>query len=422
MISTPRSRTLAFTFTLLFALHAATAASSDIQWTVTESVAGDEAIYCAERLDSSNPSSPVVFGGVFKSLGGRDASRLALYSREHGVQHIGGGISSAAKPRSPAVVSILSAKGHFGARDSLVVAGDFTIAGKTAVSGIAAWTGGGWNTMQGGVSGVDRAQLSRVIDGSDFMGDGRTVPRLFVTGRFKQVGEIEANGIAEWREDRWHALPGLHCRSGRALCTWSPSPEETRKSRLVVAGDLYLPGMGQCLVAMWDGESWSSLESFEDVRGDTVRDLLAVGWACDQGGQRLFAVGPYFRSPDDALRMIVTSCRVSEWDRQLVLRQPRAALPWCAAAVSDKLQDAQVGQIVLLAGKGDTKSSDAPLIWLCDSDPKPIRFGSDFISGHVLSMLANSDGSVWLTGHMYLNNVYKPAIRISPLADDRSGK
>ncbi len=151
----------------------------------------------------------------------------------------------------------------------LIVGGEFTFAGDTSASNIAAWDGGSWHSLDVGVNGIVRALL--VHQGE-----------LLVGGEFTSAGGVSTSRVAKWDGTRWHALgsgvagPGVY-----AIAEYDGS--------LIVGGDFRLAGGAEASnIAMWDGLGWRSLGSGTDgvVRALSVYhgELVAGGNFWTAGG------------------------------------------------------------------------------------------------------------------------------------------
>src|SRR5258706_10656835 len=78
----------------------------------------------------------------------------------------------------------------------LIAGGQFTVAGDTVVSNIAAWDGTSWLALGSGIAGPDTlVETLAVYNGY-----------LIAGGQFATAGGVSANGIAQWDGASWQAL------------------------------------------------------------------------------------------------------------------------------------------------------------------------------------------------------------------------
>jgi hypothetical protein len=88
----------------------------------------------------------------------------------------------------------------------LVAGGWFTLAGAAPAAGLAAWNGGSWYELGGGVSGG--GLLNGVNALADW--DDGTGPGLCVGGLFLQAGGLAVSSVARWND----APPRAYCTAG----------------------------------------------------------------------------------------------------------------------------------------------------------------------------------------------------------------
>jgi hypothetical protein len=119
-------------------------------------------------------------GGFFSSVDGVPASGIAAWTGE-GWEEVAGGVGT---PR----VRTMCADGN-----ALLVGGDFGSAGGVPAHGLAAYTMAGWQSMP-----VDLYATPYVMQ--------RVGDRLIVGGAFDTAGGIQARNVAAWSGNAWHAL------------------------------------------------------------------------------------------------------------------------------------------------------------------------------------------------------------------------
>lgn len=148
----------------------------------------------------------------------------------------------------------------------LFAAGSLSVAGGTAVSGIARWDGASWSALGAGLGGpVPPVAYALVVrpDGS-----------LVVGGQFLTAGGAAAPSIARWDGAAWSPLGTGMSLAVQALANLPDGD-------LVAGGDFSLAGgVPANRVARWDGASWSTFGSglgqggvqaiSSDERGDVV--------------------------------------------------------------------------------------------------------------------------------------------------------
>lgn len=391
------------------------------EWRVIDKHSGDASI--SSMAIGAHPDSPLVVGGTFTTLGGVAVDRLAKIHAGR-ITDVGGGVSGTTGYGSAYVSSVVAVYEQQAHEPLTLVGGNFTQAGAQDASCIAAWNGRQWITFHGGVSGADHASVRSVVLAScrrllaeaASASEGEcTQLRFFVGGQFKKAGAVDVAGLAEWKSDGWHPLPGLHARHVSAMCLWTPGPRDNG-SYLVVAGDLWLRGQGECSVALWDGVSWSRSDEIAGAHASLIRSLCVAPHSCDDG-DTLMSVGVVFLSKarDVASQAVLTKCRDAAWESAYRLAIPAGSVPECIASVPVREQNGG-GSRLLVAGRGDTSSEANPLLWQVSPSYSLIKTHSARIRGHVLAVLSNSDGSAWIGGRLYLNEVLTPAILISPSA------
>jgi hypothetical protein len=129
---------------------------------------------------------------------------------------------------------------------TLIVAGDFSHAGGIPSAHLARWTGEDWEAFP----------IELEIDVSSpyistLASDGTS---LFVAGRFHRIGGVDANGVARWDGQTWHAMGEGVGQNGAV------------NQLLVAEGELYMASFtahdsssGQHVVLRWDGLGWETV-------------------------------------------------------------------------------------------------------------------------------------------------------------------
>ena len=129
-------------------------------------------------------------------------------------------------------------------RDDIYVAGIFTRAGGVSAPGLAKWNGSDWSNI--GFAGV---ALALICDGTN----------LYVGGSFTNAGGVLNTNIARYDGTNWYALGG-----GIGYYNGGTSPNvsvlEWHNNQLYVGGTFTNAGsITTANVAVWNGNSWSSL-------------------------------------------------------------------------------------------------------------------------------------------------------------------
>lgn len=149
----------------------------------------------------------------------------------------------------------------------LIVGGQFQSASGSKVNSIARWNGEKWESLDGGVTEgpVFGSVFSLVSAGG----------RLYVGGKFLRAGSIDARSIAAWDGSRWEPLgEGLVNRDGSPVRVMAMVPDDN--GGIYVAGKFNLAGgLPANNVARWDGFAWTSLGA--GVSGQPMGDFIQDG-------------------------------------------------------------------------------------------------------------------------------------------------
>jgi hypothetical protein len=161
---------------------------------------------------------------------------------------------------------------------NLYVGGAFGRAGELVAEGIVRWDRANdrWSALGGG---VDDAVLAIATDGE----------KVYVGGRFLKAGGIDAQRIAVWDDaiGRWASL-------GRGIDRDNPTFAPHVRTIATGNGKVYIGGWFDVAgdrnannVAVWDGETWSTLGSGVDSIVNTIivnGDDLYLGGAFSRAG------------------------------------------------------------------------------------------------------------------------------------------
>lgn len=147
----------------------------------------------------------------------------------------------------------------------LYAGGSFARAGGIDLYGLAVWDGEQWHASDVDSS-VRRFVTARI--GND------TTEALYVMGVSIAIGE-RAESIAKWDGTQWSHLAGGTQYVPYAAVQWDPDGDGPRDSVLVFGGNFDQAGELEVRqIAVWDGVSWSTLDTgFEDSYSPVVRAL-----------------------------------------------------------------------------------------------------------------------------------------------------
>jgi hypothetical protein len=203
------------------------------------------------------PGGKLFAGGNFTQAGATAATRVAAWN---GVDW-----SALVGPDGEGADGTVFAMTMYNGK--LVVGGSFLEAGGETVSGIATWNGTGWEPLVGstGAIGVSILPLGFVSALAVYNGD------LYVGGLFQRAGGVTVNNIARWNGSDWSAVTGPS-GFGTNLGTSDIAPVfdmTTVDGQLVAAGEFTAAGgVAANSVAAWNGSTWSSLG--QPVTGGTI--------------------------------------------------------------------------------------------------------------------------------------------------------
>ena len=200
--------------------------------------------------------SELVVGGNFASIGGVLANKVARWDGSKW-STIGEGVNICDGPDCVTVQSLALAG------DDIYAVGNVLtdvkeIGGTLRVHGFARWDGANWSPVGGGVTGdsISASINTIAVRGSD----------VYIAGNFFAAGAASANNIAQWNGSEWSALGG-----GVDGCV-NPNPNFPcfpYVGTIAVKGkDLYAGGrfttaggVNANNIARWDGERWHALGS-----------------------------------------------------------------------------------------------------------------------------------------------------------------
>ena len=194
------------------------------------------------------PGGKLFAGGNFTQAGATAATRIAAWD--------GVNWSALVGPNGEGADGTVFAMTMYNGK--LVVGGSFLEAGGEVVSGIATWNGTIWEPLVGtsGAIGVSILPLGFVSSLAVFNGD------LYVGGMFQRAGGIVVNNIARWNGADWSAVTGPSgFGTNNGGSDIAPVFDMTAvEGRLIAAGEFTTAGgVAANSVAAWNGSTWSSL-------------------------------------------------------------------------------------------------------------------------------------------------------------------
>ncbi len=216
-------------------------AQCPLQWLPT---AGTDGPVCAF---ATMPNGDLVAGGVFTTIAGTPAARIARRS--------GGTWSPLGAGANDAVFALAVMP-----NGDLIAGGQFTVAGGVPAAGIARWDGAAWSPLGSGVSGAGYWGITHVR-ALAVLPDGD----LVAGGHFLAAGGVPANNVARWDGASWASLGG-------GVSGPQPQfvPPNVRALAVLGNGDVVAAGHFQVAgstavvgapIARWDGRAWSLMNA-----------------------------------------------------------------------------------------------------------------------------------------------------------------
>jgi len=183
----------------------------------------------------------------------------------------------------------------------LYVGGDFNKAGGLEAQQIARWDGQRWHALGAGIKGAIHALT--VADNGD----------LYVGGRFAVAGTVTASGIARWDGTNWFPVGD----GTGVVDDYFGTPEGGDVYALIhSAGKLYIggdfisvDGVAANSIAQWDGATWQALGrgvGEEDWEGKFTPEAEVYALALD--GTTLYAGGEFLFAGEATVNSI------AQWD------------------------------------------------------------------------------------------------------------
>lgn len=233
--------------TVTFLLAGAAIAQCTNPWVPSYTVGGVDGTVRAFTTwdpDGTGPATPLwVVGGDFTFAGGSPASRIAAFDPATGIwTALGTGCNGPVR-----ALAVLST-------GELVAGGTFTTAGGIVVNYVARWNGAAWSALGGGTS--QDVQALHVRPNGD----------LIAGGFFTTAGGAAVTGIARWDGSAWSAL-GVGGSPALSLATLANGD--------LVAGSAYLNSTAP-LIKRWNGSTWTGIPGTTGATGFTLVTSLQV--------------------------------------------------------------------------------------------------------------------------------------------------
>jgi hypothetical protein len=205
------------------------------------------------------PQGDLVVGGLFTTVGGMAANRIARWDGTSWLP-LGSGLDDRVM-----ALSVLP-------NGDLVAAGWFLTAGGVPANRIARWDGVAWWPLGSGMDGVVRCLV--VLANGD----------LVAGGGFTTAGGVSANRVARWDGTNWSPFGAGMDGVVFALCSM-PDGSLVAGGSFTTAG-----GTPANQIARWDGLAWGALGSGVGATVDALTalpngDLIAGGYFTTAGGQ-----------------------------------------------------------------------------------------------------------------------------------------
>jgi hypothetical protein len=185
-----------------------------------------------------------------------------------------------------------------GAGPELYVGGTFNDLGGVSTRSIARWNGVAWSSVGGGVGGS--GSISDLV-----VHDDGTGPALYVTGSFTQIGGVNAQGVARFKNGAWSAVGTGFTQTPVVLSAF----DDGSGTKLYAVGAFSaFGGPVTESIVRWDGFSWTVLDA------GVVGTAVGATTFNDGTGPALF-VGGTFTAAGNVASQHLAKWRASGWTR-----------------------------------------------------------------------------------------------------------
>ncbi|MBL9148262.1 MAG: hypothetical protein JNM94_06155 [Phycisphaerae bacterium] len=246
----------------------------------------DGDVWALAVFDDGSGAGPALYAaGSFDMAGGEPAANIAMWNGESWF------------PLGQGTNSLVRALAVFddGTGPALYAGGWFTTAGGIDASAVAKWDGCKWSSLGEGLNGP--AFALTVYDSG-----GGNGPSLIVGGEFTLAGGNSVSRIAQWDGVNWSGL-GTGVTGGNVYSLLADLPEGSSEGTLVVGGSFTAAGgLPASRIARWDGTSWST---FGEGLNDAVLALVYFDDGSG-GGRRLYAGGDFTNSGGSPVKRVAT--------------------------------------------------------------------------------------------------------------------
>lgn len=211
--------------------------------------------------DGAGPAPEMlVAGGQFGAVGGVAASRVAAWINGAWAP-LGSGIPGFFATSPVGKLATFDPDGAGPAAPQLLVAGSFTQASGGPGNAIAKWDGVSWTPLGTGLGSQDPSGQAFVggLIVTDVDGPGPRPASLVVGGDFTLAGSIGARSIALWDGTSWSKLGNAIDGDVETLIEFDPDGAGPAPSTLGVGGNFNIQTVGGVAshFAFWSGTSWT---------------------------------------------------------------------------------------------------------------------------------------------------------------------
>lgn len=214
--------------------------STSANWSSLNNGSNDRVL----SIVSNDVSNAIYAGGLFTTIGGTSANRVAKWDGTSWTA-LGNGIGSIS-------VSAMAIIGN-----DLYVGGTFTRTGNNlTVNNIAKWNGTSWSALSAGLNG---SVTCMAVNGND----------LYVGGFFNLTGDslTSVNNIAKWNGSSWSALTDISTNNNGTNAQILTMTFDLSGNLWVGGNFSQAGGRSAQFIAKWDGSNWDgfNVNTFNQV-------------------------------------------------------------------------------------------------------------------------------------------------------------